>query len=279
MFKIDRRAFFSGLAASAALPFTGMQVLAANEHVGSLTITGASTLAPLIQEIAQRYTTLHKQMRIDIQSGGTYRGIADVRRKVADIGMVSRGMNPDEGDLVNTLVGRDGIAMIVHKTNPLSKMTLDQIRAIYRGEVTNWKQVGGTDTTITVVNKAEGRSTLDVFLLMAKLGVKDVKAQVVIGDNEQGIKVVSGNPRSIGYVSIGTAEYQIKAGAPLKMISFGDVAPSTQAVADGTYGATRELNLVTLPSPSPQVTAFLAFAASEQNHDLIREYFFIPPSK
>jgi phosphate transport system substrate-binding protein len=244
-----------------------------------IVVTGASTIAPLMTEIAHRYEQASPTVIVNVQSGGTSRGISDVRRKLADIGMVSRALFREEHDVTAILIARDGVALIVHKSNPIAELTDEQIRQIYRGEVTNWKAFGGPDAPIIVVNKAEGRSTLDVFLSYIKLSNKDIKAHVVVGDNEQVVKLVLGNPRSIGYVSIGTAEYHIADRAQLKMIPFGSVPPSTTNVANGTYAASRELNLVSFGSLPPHVTAFLTFATSEKNHDLVRDYYFVPPAK
>lgn len=252
---------------------------AAAQKKQGIVVTGASTIAPLLNEIAQRYQEANRGVVIDVQTGGTSRGIADVRRKIADIGMVSRNLFAEERDVTPVLLGRDGVAMIVHKSNPITTLSDEQIRKIYRGEVTNWKAFGGLDANITVVNKAEGRSTLDVFLAYTKLANKEIKPHVIVGDNEQDVKVVLGNPRSIGYVSVGTAEYHIAEGSPLKMIGMGPIAPSTANVANGTYEASRELNLVTFGAVPPHVAAFLAFATSEKNYDLVREYFFVPPVK
>jgi phosphate transport system substrate-binding protein len=279
--RTTRRTLVRHLLLGAALPIALVASPALAQKKQTIVVTGASTIAPLMQEIAHRYEQLNPAVLIDVQTGGTSRGISDVRRKIADVGMASRALFPDEKDVAPYLLGRDGIAMIVHKTNPVATLSEDQVRQIYRGEATNWKAFGGNDAAITIVNKAEGRSTLDVFLAYTKLTVKEIKAHVVIGDNEQAIKVVTGNPRAIGYVSVGTAEYHIHNQAPLKMIGLGRVAPSTENVANGTYAAARELNLVTngAAPPAPHVAAFLTFATSEKNHDLVREYFFVPPAK
>jgi phosphate transport system substrate-binding protein len=245
----------------------------------SIVVTGASTIAPLLQEIAHRYEDATPGILIDVQTGGTARGITDARRRIANVGMASRALFPDEHDVSPVLLARDGVALIVHKTNPVAKLSEEQVRQIYRKEITNWKDLGGPDGTITVVNKAEGRSTLDVFLGFTRLAAKDVKADVVIGDNEQAVKVVAANPRAIGYVSVGTAEYHVSEGTPLKMIGLGPVAASTANVANGTYAAIRELNLVTFGTVPLHVAAFVAFATSEKNYDLVREYFFVPPTK
>jgi phosphate transport system substrate-binding protein len=183
----------SGIAGSATA-----QTTASDQLSGKLVITGASTLAPLISEIGKRFESLHPKVRIDIQTGGSSRGVADARQGQADIGMVSRAMKDEEKDLHAFPVARDGVGIILHKDNPVQTLTDKQVVAIYMGKITNWKDVGGKDVPITVVNKAEGRSTLEVFLHYFKLKNTDVKAQVVIGDNEQGVKTVAGNRHANG---------------------------------------------------------------------------------
>lgn len=188
---------------------------------GKLVITGASTLAPLISEIGKRFESLHPKVRVDVQTGGSSRGVADARQGLADIGMVSRAMKDEEKDLYAFPVARDGVGIILHKDNPVQALTDEQVVAIYTGKIINWKDVGGKDAPIAVVNKAEGRSTLEVFLHYFRLKNTDVKAQVVIGDNEQGVKTVAGNRNAIGYVSIGTAEYDESQGVPIKLLPTG----------------------------------------------------------
>lgn len=260
-----------------AVTYTGISFAASDQE--TLTITGSSTIAPLIQELANKFNELNPGATIDVQAGGSSRGISDVRRKMSDIGMVSRRLKDEEGDLRSTLIAYDGIAMIVHKDNNVSELGIEDIKKIYTGEITNWSNIGGSDGDITVASKSEGRSTLEIFLAETKLNVKDIKAQIIVGDNEQAVKIVAGNPRSIAYVSIGTAEYHIKAGTPIKMIGIGEVPPSTTSVADGTYKAIRELNLVTLEPVSPLVAAFENFVVSESNHGVFAEYYFVPPGK
>jgi phosphate transport system substrate-binding protein len=257
-------------------PSAGAQGTAADQLTGKLVITGASTLAPLIAEIGKRFESLYPTVRIDVQSGGSSRGVADARQGLADIGMVSRAMKEDERDLSAFPVARDGVCPILHQENPVQALADKQIVAIYTGTITNWKAVGGTDAPITVVNKAEGRSTLEVFLHYFKLKNVDVKAQVVIGDNEQGVKTVAGNRNAIGYVSIGTAEYDATHGVPIKLLPIGGVAASTESVRKGTFPLSRPLHLVTRTTPSGLAKAFIEYAQSKAVHDLIKQQYFVP---
>ncbi len=254
----------------------GAQKAAEDQLTGKLVMTGASTLAPLIAEIGKRFESLYPGVRIDVQSGGSSRGVADARQGLADIGMVSRAMKEDERDLSAFPVARDGVCPIVHRENPVQALADEQIMAIYTGKITNWKEVGGTDAPITVVNKAEGRSTLEVFLHYFKLKNVDVKAQVVIGDNEQGVKTVAGNRNAIGYVSIGTAEYDAAHGVPIKLLPIGGVAALTETVQKGIFPLSRPLHLVTRSAPSGLAKAFIEYTQSKTVHDLIRQQYFVP---
>jgi phosphate transport system substrate-binding protein len=254
----------------------GGQATAADQLTGKLVITGASTLAPLIGEIGKRFESLHPKVRIDVQSGGSSRGVADARQGLADIGMVSRAMKDDERDLSAFPVARDGVCPILHQENPVQALTDEQIVEIYTGKISNWKLVGGKDAPITVVNKADGRSTLEVFLQYFKLKNSDVKAQVVIGDNEQGVKTVAGNRNAIGYVSIGTAEYDATHGVPIKLLPIGGVAASTENVRTGVFPLSRPLHLVTRTTPSGLAKAFIEYAQSKAVHDLISQQYFVP---
>ncbi|CAN5824170.1 phosphate ABC transporter substrate-binding protein [soil metagenome] len=236
-----------------------------------LVLTGSSTIAPLVSEIGKRFEALHPGVRVDVQTGGSSRGIADARQGLADIGMASRALKESEGDLLAFTIARDGIGLIVHKDNPVIEMSDAQVVAIYTGKIVNWKDVGGNDAPITVVNKAEGRSTLELFLDYFKLKNTVVKAQVIIGDNEQGIKTVAGNPNTIGYVSIGTAEYDASHGVAVKLLPVDGIAASTENVRNGSFPLSRPLNLVTKTEPQGLAKDFIAFARSTAAETIVKK--------
>jgi len=244
-----------------------------------LSVTGSSTVAPLVAEIARRFEALHPEARIDVQTGGSGRGIADVRSGVADLGMVSRALRPDESELAACTIAWDGIALIVHATNPVAEPTRAQVAAVYRGEARDWSRLGAPAGPITVVSKAEGRSTLELFLDHFGLAAGAIRADIVIGDNAQGIKIVAGNPRAIGYVSIGAAAVEIAHGAPIRMLPFDGVDPSLAAVRDATFPIRRPLVLVSRGAPEGVARSFVAFAASEAADDLIEAQSFAPPDR
>ncbi|MEZ4742417.1 MAG: phosphate ABC transporter substrate-binding protein [Bdellovibrionota bacterium] len=244
--------------------------------VEKLILTGSSTVAPLMSVIGKRFESSHPSIRVDVQTGGSSRGIADTRQGLANIGMVSRSLSSNEHDLKFFTIARDGICLIVNKANMIKELSDQQIIDIYTGKIKNWSEVGGKKAPITVVNKADGRSTLELFLKYFSLKSSSIKAHVVIGDNEQGLKTVAGDPNAIGYVSIGAAEYSHTHKAPIKLLPISGVAASIKNVENGSFPLSRPLNLVTKALPKGLEKNFITFARSKEVSDLIRRQYFVP---
>lgn len=242
-----------------------------------LTLTGSSTVAPLSAEIGKRFESRRPGVHVDVQTGGSSRGVTDAQQGLADIGDVSRSLSAEEraAGLVATTIALDGICVILNSANSVSELTIPQLTSIYLGKVSNWKEVGGKDAPITVINKDEGRSTLELFINFLKIANKDVKASAIIGDNEQGIKTVAGNPDAIGYVSIGTAEYDATHGTAIKLLPMDGVAATVENVRNGTFPLSRPLNLVTKGEPAGLAKEFVEFAKSADVQDIVKDQYFV----
>lgn len=241
-----------------------------------LTLTGSSTVAPLAAEIGKRYESLHPNVSVDVQTGGSSRGVHDARAGLADVGMVSRALYKNESDLTAHTIAMDGITMIVNKANPVQFLTQQQIIDIYTGKTRDWSAIGPFKGTIVVENKAEGRSTLDLFVDHFKLDVTQIRADVIVGDNEQAIKVVAGNPLALGYVSIGNAAYDAENGVPIRPLPMDGIEPTIEAVASKKFPIIRELNLVVKGPPPDLVRDFIAFAQSDKVNDLVKDLAYVP---
>jgi phosphate transport system substrate-binding protein len=248
----------------------------------TITITGSSTIAPLITELGRRFEEQNPGLRVDVQTGGSSRGVADAQTHLADIGMASRDLSEEELKTLNAHpIARDGVCLILHQTNSVEELTEEQVVAIYTGRITNWKGVGGADLEIVVVHKAEGRSTLELFLKHFDLKNDQVKASSIIGDNQQGIKLVAQTPEAIGYVSIGTAQYDAEHEVHIKLLPMQGIPATVENVANGSFPLSRTLHLVT-PQDMPLTPAakqFLEFAQSADNHDLVEGLQFVPLGK
>ena len=264
------------------ISFLSLFLFSATSFAGDtkkLTLTGASTIAPLVAELGKKFEEKYKNVRIDVQTGGSSRGVNDQRQGLNDIGMASRQLNPEEKDLQAFAIAYDGICIIINKNNPVANLTDQQIRDIYTGKISNWKNVGGKNSPITVVNKADGRSTLELFLSYFKLKNSEIKAAVIVGDNEQDIKTIAGNPNAIGYVSIGSAEFSITQNVAIKPLPLNNIAPTTENVRNGKFPLMRPLNLITKTKPIGLIKQFIDFAQSKEASPFIKEQFFVPISK
>jgi phosphate transport system substrate-binding protein len=242
-----------------------------------LVLTGSSTIAPLAADLGHRYEQLHPGVRIDVQSGGSSRGVSDVQSGTAGLGMVSRSLKPEDGPLLSTIIAKDGIAVIVHAQNQLRDVTKAQLASIYTKRSQTWVDLGGPNRPIIVVNKAAGRSTLELFLHYVALEPDAIKADVIAGENEQVIKTVAGNPDAVGYVSIGTALSDIQEGVAIKMLRLDGVMPTLEAVRDGSYPLSRPLNVVYRVPPTGLSKDFLEFARSGAGQAAVAKFQFVTP--
>jgi len=244
---------------------------------GRLTLTGSSTCGPLVSEIARRFEGLHSGLRIDVQTGGSSRGIADVSTGLADIGMSSRSLSPAESPgRVSHVLARDGVCFLVNASNPVTELSDLELRGIYTGAIESWSEVGGLDLPITVIDRAQGRSELELVTSYLGIQAADIRPDLVAGENQQGIKMVAGDPSAICYMSVGTSELEAERGTPIRLLPLRGVPASAATVASGAFPLARPLLLITTEDPDERIVAFLDFARSKAVWDLVKEYSFVP---
>ena len=142
-----------------------------------LHIAGSNTMAPLVTELAKTFQLTHPGVEFDVQSGGSGRGIATTREGTADIAMVARALNANERDLVGFAIARDGIGLLVHTDNPVAALTSAQVVALFTGEISNWKMIGGQDAPVNVVNRGTGVVALEIFTHYFEINPLEIKAK------------------------------------------------------------------------------------------------------
>lgn len=270
--------FRSAIVLACALLFANPGPASSAEAVtGQVRLTGSSTLAPLIRDLAKRFQELHPQVKISVESGGSGRGIADALAGKADIGMVSRALKGDEKkDLFAITIARDGVAFVVHRDNPVRAVTRAQLIDLYSGHLTNWKALGGNDAPIQVVSRTHGRGSLEVVSTYFDLNPEAIKAQRVAGENVEAVQSVLDNRNALVFNSIGFTLESIHRGKPLMMLTVDGVPATAANLRAGLYPVSRELNLVTKTVPKGAAFAFIEFVASKAAHALIEEHDFVP---
>jgi phosphate transport system substrate-binding protein len=264
------------------IAFSTLLALSAAAHAqtvpltGKVTATGSTTISPLMAEIAKRLEEKNPGLRIDIQTGGSSRGINDAAKGTADIGMTSRALKETEkSGLTPVTIALDGIIMLVHASNPVSNLTDAQVLGIYKGELKNWKDVGGKDAPITVINRAEGRSELELFTEYYKIKSADIKPSLISGENQHGIKSAASDPNAIIYMSVGASEFAASEGEKVKLVSWNGIEANSRNVANGKLPITRPLVLVIKNDASPLIRAVVDYARSKDVQDLVRGFSYV----
>ena len=257
---------------------SGSTVFDSDRLTGELTLTGSSTVAPVATEIARRFEAEHPDVRVNVQAGGSSRGIADAERGTADIGMSSRALYDDEATkLDGHAIARDGVGIIVHADNPVTSFTAAEVVDLFTGRIDNWRALGGEDRPVTVIHKSAGRATRAVFLDRLGLDAAAIEADSIVGSNQQGMLAVAGQRGAIGYVSIGHAEQEIAGGVDLRLAALDGIAPNHANVTGGAWPISRPLVLVT---PRGELSglerAFIDFARSPAARDLIAGFGYVP---
>ena len=243
---------------------------------GTLLLTGSSTMAPLMKEIGRRFQELHPAVRVEVQAGGSGRGISDAREGKAQVGMVSRALTDKERDLYGFPIARDGVCIIAHRSNPVRSLTDRQVVEIYTGRITNWKAVGGRKAPITVLNPRQGYGSVDLFSHYFNIRTADIRADREVGDNPTRIKGVAEDANAISYVSIGEAERMAQAGVPIKLLPMDGVPATSRNIVSGNFPIFRPLTLVTKTLPSGLAQALIEFSLSSGVNDLILAHDFVP---
>ncbi|MBN1976013.1 MAG: phosphate ABC transporter substrate-binding protein [Anaerolineae bacterium] len=215
----------------------------------------------------------YPDMEIDVQGGGSRVGVESVGEGAGDVGMASRDFKPSESDAYPDLqvhtIARDGIAIVVNHSVPVDDLSVDQVRAIFAGEITNWQEVGGHDAPIIVVSREEGSGTRGAFeeIVMGETPITDT---AIIRPCSGWCNPVVTYDDSIGFLSFGYLDDSVK---PL---SIDGVAPTVGNVRNGTYPIIRPLNLLTSGEPGEAVKAWLEFALSEEGQAIVTEEGYIP---
>ncbi|HEY5998814.1 MAG TPA: phosphate ABC transporter substrate-binding protein [bacterium] len=250
-------------------------VLAQGPAGGTLRVTGSSTMCPMIAAVAERYRGVRPEVPVEVECGGSDRGIKDVRDRSAQIGMVSRALRSDEKDLVGFPMARDGVSIIVHRSNPVADLSHGQIAGILSGRIGSWRPLNGRDVPIAVILREQDKPVTELVEKFFDLKGR-LRGKVVPGDNPVTIAAVGADPAAIGYVSSGQAVREAGAGAAIRTVPVQGVLPTDRNVITGNYPLTRPLSLVTRALPTGAAKDFVTYCLSAKVVDLIERFDFVP---
>ena len=288
MKKITRRSFLTvcgAAAAAAALTACGGAASssastaasstassAAAALSGNIATGGSTSMKNVIAALTEGFAEVEPDVTVSYDPTGSGAGITGAADKTLDIGLSSRALKDDEkADVDGTTIALDGIAIIVNNASKVEDLTVDQLKQMFTGEITNWSEVGGDDGEIVLIGREAGSGTRDGFESIVEVKDSCKYAQELTATGAV-ISAVEANPLAIGYASLSAV------GDTVKMVTVGGVECSEEPVKDGSYEVQRPFVFVTHKSVtlSEQAQAFFDFATSADAADLIRTAGAVP---
>ena len=288
MKKITRRSFLTvcgAVAAAAALTACGGSASSSTSAAagsaasstaaalsGNVATGGSTSMKNVIAALTEGFAEVEPGVTVSYDPTGSGAGITGAADKTLDIGLSSRALKDDEkADVDGTTIALDGIAIIVNNASKVEDLTVDQLKQMFTGEITNWSEVGGDDGEIVLIGREAGSGTRDGFESIVDVKDSCKYAQELTATGAV-ISAVEANPLAIGYASLSAV------GGTVKMVTVGGVECSEETVKDGSYEVQRPFVFVTNKSVtlSEQAQAFFDFATSADAADLIRTAGAVP---
>ncbi|MBI5592706.1 MAG: phosphate ABC transporter substrate-binding protein [Deltaproteobacteria bacterium] len=247
-------------------------------HAGNVSINGSTTVLPIAQKTAEAFMKEHPDVKISISGGGSGNGIKALIDKTTDIADSSRAIEAKEieqakakgSNPVEFIVSFDCIIPVVHSTNPLKNITLDQLKGIYTGEIKNWKEIGGADKPIVIVSRDTSSGTYEVWEEKVMKKARVYPGALLQASNGAVVQSVTNNPNAIGYIGLGYLDKSVKA------LTANGIVGSKETTLNKTYPISRPLYMYTPVPAAGDVKNFLDFVMSDKGQKLVEEEGFIP---
>jgi len=252
----------TALAACVLLLFSGC----GRREGHAVNVMGSTSVQPFAELVSEEYIRLHPDKRVEVQGGGSTAGIQALASGLAEIGMCSRSLKPQEAsDAVPLTIARDALAIVVHRSNPISDLSIQQLREVFAGRVADWKDVGGKPGPVRVITREEGSGTREAFtqLVMAKARISD--RALTQESNGCVRELVEGDRASIGYMSLGLV------GDAVKPVRVDDITPTHENVLNNSYKLVRPFLFVTNERTGPQAREFIDFILSDKGQSILEE--------
>jgi phosphate transport system substrate-binding protein len=240
----------------------------------TIAISGSTSVGPLMEKEAKAFMDKNTNVKIEIQQIGSSAGIKNAIDGVSEIGMSSRDLKDEEKAVVkDDTICFDGIGIAVHPSNTATNLTKDQLKGIYTGKITNWKEVGGKDAPIVVVSREEGSGTRDAFQEIVGFKAEELIKAAQISQGNGAVKTtVSTNENAIGYVSFDVLYKDGKVDPAVKALKVEGVEPTADNVKNKSYKISRPFLVVYKDGKLSQTSKdFIAFIKGDDGQKIVKD--------
>ncbi len=238
----------------------------------AINVIGSTSVQPFAEMLAEEFNREHAHSEphlvADIQGGGSTAGLEAARNGMADIGMCSRELKntaEEAGTFTPITIARDGLAIVVHPSNPISHITKNQIARMFAGQITNWKELGGQDQAIRLITREEGSGTREAFQKLV-MGKSRISRKALTQESNGSVKeLVRHDPASIGYMSLGLVGHELKA------LIVDGTPPTREQVIAHHYSLVRPFLFVTKGPPTDKAKLFIDFVLSPDGQKMLEK--------
>jgi phosphate transport system substrate-binding protein len=253
-----------------------------NASAEKIEIVGSTSVQPVAEKLVENYQSSHKDVKINVQGGGSSVGIKSVKDGSADIGTSSKELKDDEKQgLTEYVIGNDGIVIAVNNQNKIADLSKDQLRDIFSGKITNWKEVGGADSSINLITREDGSGTLDAFESIVMKGSNGdnkentkIKNDAIVQSSTEAVKQsIKQDPNAIGFVSFAHMSDDVKS------LGIGGIDPTEATIADGTYELQRPFIFLVKGTPTGELKTFIDWIMGEEGSKIIADEKIVKSTK
>lgn len=230
----------------------------------SVTLAGSTSVQPFVEMLAEEYSKRYPERpAVNVQGGGSSAGASAALTGAAQIGMMSRDLAAAESGLTPVVIAKDAIVLVVHPSNPIEGLTLEEARGIFSGQISDWALLGGPPSRINVVSREEGSGTRGAFDNLV-MGDESVAARAVVQDSNGAVReTVAGDRAGIGYISLGLVDQRVKA------VPVDGVEPTIDNAQTGRYALVRPFLFVYRGQSAPDAMDFVEFVTGEEGRDIL----------
>ncbi len=231
----------------------------------SITVAGSTSVQPVSELLAEAFMDANSGITVNVQGGGSTAGVRAADDGAADIGAASRNLKEEEQHLTEYVIAIDGIAIVVHPSNPLTELTLDQVRMIFTHQITEWSAVGGSNGNIIAVTREEGSGTRGAFEEIV-IGDDAISPDAIVQNSTGACKTtVAGDPNAISYISVAALDDTVTP------IAVEGTEPTVENIVSGAYPVARPFLYITKGTPSGPAKTFVDFVMSDEAQPIIEK--------
>ena len=234
----------------------------------TIAISGSTSVGPLVEKIAENYGKEKPNIKVEVNQIGSSSGITNAINGVSELGMSSRDLKEEEAaELSETIIAYDGIVVVAHPSNKVNDLTLEEVKDIYTGKITNWKEVGGADMEIVVVSREDGSGSRDAFQEIVGYSSGELVKSAIISSGNGNIKTtVATNKHAVGFISFEYVDDTIST------MNINGVESTAENVLNNTYSLSRPFLLVHKDDVlTDEGQQFLDYILSEEGQEIVSE--------